>query len=266
MRAYAVRLREPSESDAQSSRAFAHRSDWFRASRSEHLYTKIKMESRSVRKVSIGTALARGRGGFSLIELLTALAITAIVASIFFQSIQSQMQLAAKVRGSAANALGRSVDYYRFQSVAGAMIAAWPGEAGAAFRGGPEGFSGVTRSPLRAGPARLLVAIFALQREPDGVALTYDDGAANWVIARFPVADASLRYLGADGEWRPAWPPEENPDPGPYGDARFFATPQLPLAVRIDAGDVSWIAPIESAPLTIARPEDVFGGEAEAPQ
>jgi hypothetical protein len=102
--------------------------------------------------------------------------------------------------------------------------------------------SGLTRKPLLALGALSPVTITIAPAGP-GSTLHYAEGAAKWTMATFDV-EARLRFLGADGAWYDAWPPAANPDPSPFGDAVYFDTPQLPQAVRLDAGDRVVIAPV----------------------
>ncbi|MDZ7628379.1 MAG: prepilin-type N-terminal cleavage/methylation domain-containing protein [Parvularculaceae bacterium] len=198
------------------------------------------------------------QGGFTLLELLIALAISSVVLTIFVQSLSQQARMNTRIRDAAARALSRSIEEARFRTIIDGLTPAWPEAKGEFFVGTAGALRGLTRTPLSA--SRALVPVFVtIEPVEPAFALRYKEGATDWTIARFS-AEARFTYLGADGVWYDAWPPEENPDPGSFGDAAFFETPQLPRAVRLETGDSDWIAPVGRTVTLPVRERDLLPG------
>ncbi len=204
-------------------------------------------------------AAAIGERGFSFIELIIALAITAVLMAAFLQTTQGLFAATSRASAVAQNALERSVRLGQFQSAVGGLVPAWPEEDEAVFSGDRTGFSGLTRSALHNDAPGLSAIAFELRRSGDGTDLHYVSGDVSWRLARFAAGPASFSYLGADQSWYDIWPPEENPPPGPLDDHEFYPTPQLPLAVRLQAADGVYYAAMQWPPRLPLRPEDALG-------
>ena len=192
-------------------------------------------------------------------ETLVALAITALVATALFQSRAFWFELSSKGARAAERSLAGIIDQRQFQQVVRGLIFAWPEQSDLAFIGGPNGFSGLSRRPLEAGVPRIALITLQIIETDAGSVLAYESDVESWTLQADLEDGASFSYLGADGVWRPSWPPAETPDPGDLGDGAYFSPPHTPLAVRIGfgPGKEAWIAAVGSAPNQPQRSRDV---------
>ena len=196
--------------------------------------------------------------GFSLIELMAALAIMSIVLLACFQSISTWARLSARVKAASDNAIGAVMDATQFQQIVGGLTPAWPENEAFIFKGDARGWSGLSASPLEAIEPSMVFLRVQIVEADDGAALRYRSDNEDWLLATFS-EEARFSYLGADGAWRSAWPPQAVPLPGPFDDAAFLTTPQTPLAIRLSTPSRSWIAAVRSTPRLPVREQDVTG-------
>ena len=221
------------------------------------------------------TASRYRNAGFSILEVLIALAITSLASLALFQSMTAWFAISAKTTGAAQRALGDVVHDRQFRAVVGGLMPSWPEQADEVFIGKPTFFSGLTTASLHRREQGLDVVSLELIRDPSDTsyALSYAAEDAGWPLRKFyGVESANFSYLGADGVWYNEWPPATNPEPGPFNDAQIYPTPPLPLAIRMQANGTSFgstagarntvvmIAPIESEPVLPLRPQDFLEG------
>ncbi len=199
--------------------------------------------------------------GFSLLELIASLAIVSLVSAALFQSMASWMRLSSRASGAAEASLAAIAGQQMFDRIVGGLIFAWPEETARRFVGAADGFSGITTTPLHGLHPQLASASIVVLRPNNATRgrIVYRSDEIEWTLREFDGA-AAFSYLGADGAWRESWPPETNPDPGSFGDAAYFDTPQLPAAIRLsfdDGGNSTvWIADIASDPRIPQRVQD----------
>lgn len=205
---------------------------------------------------------ADSQAGFSLLELIASLAIVSLVSAALFQSMAAWMRLSARAAAAADATLTSIAGQQMFDRAVGGLTFAWPEETEARFIGASDGFSGHSATPLQGLTPGLDVIQVAIQSSvsPARGRIVYSSGDAVWALQEFDET-AALSYLGADGAWRSNWPPATNPEPGPFADAPFFDTPQLPIAIRLTYGDAGatkvWIADISSHPRVPQRLKDL---------
>ena len=201
--------------------------------------------------------------GFSLLELIASIAIVSLVSAALFQTTGQWLALSNRAAAAAEASLSDIANQKMFDRLVAGVTFAWPEEPDNQFSGGPARFSGLTATTLHAPNPQLSAFSMSLVRNGQAMAVEYEADGVRWTIRDFgDGSTAAFSYLGADGAWRGTWPPQENPEPGPYDDARYFTTPQTPLAVRLSvvtaSGDVeTWIADIASTPFIPQRPQDL---------
>ena len=190
--------------------------------------------------------------GFTLIEMLVVLVITALVSGVLFQALERSYSLQRRFGVELfKNQQGQmAIDWYR-QSVQG-LIADTPGESGV-FKGEAHSLAGLTTTPLSedfgmSTPFRwsLVIAADGSQTE-----LVYRERDTDTVVLRWQGAQAKFVYLDDTLTAHDTWPP-------PLG---LFS--QLPRQIRVDASDNGEAVVIVATPMGPLDPaprlQDVFG-------
>lgn len=203
------------------------------------------------------------QAGFSLFELIVALALVSLISVVLFQSVVTQWTNVQRVSAAVDQVRQIALREAVLRDVVGHIVAGWPEQAGTVFRGTDHGFSGLTaRSTL---PGRH--GLFPLEvRVVDG-----DSGAQRLILRQeestIGIIDsldlARLSYRGLDNQWYERWPPEANPGNGFFDDGDYFPTPPLPEAVRIDftfrGEKMSWIFALSRSKNLPLRAQDLVG-------
>ncbi|MEO1014871.1 MAG: prepilin-type N-terminal cleavage/methylation domain-containing protein, partial [Pseudomonadota bacterium] len=95
----------------------------------------------------LASGFARSQRGLSLVEMLVALAITAIVMTVFIQSLSQQARLNDRIRTVAAETLADNVAEGQFHAVVSGLTPVWREDDAGRFVGDREQFEGLTRTP-----------------------------------------------------------------------------------------------------------------------
>ncbi len=203
--------------------------------------------------------------GFTLLELIAALAIVALVSAALFQSTGQWLRLSTQASDAANESLSGVANQTMFSEVVSGIVQAWPEEIDRRFIGEPAGFSGLTKTPLHGIAPNLSHASMSIVSNGSAAGVIYRSGDIEWILKTLDNASAGFSYLGADGVWRSAWPPSETPEPGPFNDAQFYDTPNAPLAIRLTidgpGGSETWIADIAGNPQLPMRVQDLLARE-----
>ena len=201
------------------------------------------------------------QAGFSLLELIVSMAIVSLISTALFQSMVSWTRLASRASDAADQSLSNIAGQEMFDRAVSGFVFAWPEDEEGTFSGSPTSFSGLSHKPLETITPQLALIQFSIDQTSAGGRLTYKHGPVKWALTTFTGNNASFAYLGADGVWRPSWPPAENPEAGPFDDAQYFATPQFPAAIKVTFptnGNIeTWIADISNNLLIPNRPQDL---------
>lgn len=184
----------------------------------------------------------RGQRGFTLVETLVALAITAAVAGLLLSVATQAGGARARlgVRSAMAERAELGASWYR-NSVEGLIQTtaadSWP-------QGTPSRFRGLTLTPLDGEIGATAAMDWSIQPDGAGEALIWRGAVGeNWVIHRWRGAGARFAYLGPDLQWYDSWGATGDP-----GDPALNAgkNPPFPSAVRLwfgEAGDGRvWVA------------------------
>ncbi|MEM7491941.1 MAG: prepilin-type N-terminal cleavage/methylation domain-containing protein [Pseudomonadota bacterium] len=201
------------------------------------------------------------QSGFSLIEILVALAILSVTSVIIFQSLSAQLRLVNRVGDINAERFEDLKARDAFRSIIGGLTPGWPEEERGPFRGGANALSGITSGPLH--PSDLGLQYFDLRIDPDRFQLVYFGNDTEIPMATFsgPVA---FQYLGANGVWYESWPAPEKIVIGAFDDTNFYKPPPLPKAVRIRAVDTTmldWIGQVDWNATYLFREQDLELGQ-----
>ena len=173
--------------------------------------------------------------GFSLLEMIIALAILSLVSLASYQSLAQLTGLSARAGAATERTVETVLTRAVFTDLVAGIVPGWRGESQAGFIGGPTGFT--AQSGRVPGQSEGLTA-FALRTTDAGLILATTD-----TTTRLSASPATLAYLGTDGLWRDSWPPDT---PIPFGPATLIAdtpaardhllgaAPLMPAAIRVD--------------------------------
>lgn len=211
------------------------------------------------------------QSGLSLVELLVALAITALISAVFLQAMQGLTRSATRSASAADRAVATGLSQSQFSRVVAGITPQWPDRDDGRFVGDRSGFSALTRAPLDEEQSAFKQITMALVPKDAGTTLIYRSKDVAWTVTDFRDGSVRFDYLAADGTWYDVWPPSAPPNLTTFEeDARFLQVPSLPSAIRVRAqtgrqskawGSSGWIAAVGSSPYLQPREEDVFGAE-----
>jgi prepilin-type N-terminal cleavage/methylation domain-containing protein len=185
----------------------------------------LKRKSESVRKL-------QHSAGFSLIEMIVTLALLSLISLILFQSAITQWSNMQRISLAFERAQNLPLREEIFRDVAGQLLPGWPEQQIGIFRGGPEGFSGITLRPFSALDHQLAPLDVRISNQGAGQSLIMGGEDANDILAS-EISNARFDYKAMDGSWHDRWPPETKPGNGFFTDQVYFETPQLPEVIRL---------------------------------
>jgi len=175
---------------------------------------------------------ADAQSGFSLVEVMVGLAITAAISVLIFSSLLSQVRQADIVRSSTQSAFVDIAAQRLTETVISQTLPSWADETEGRFGGDGDVISGTSAFSLFGGPARL--ESYTLSLVPEGSELTLklvtEEGA--WDVATLE-AGSRFQYLGGGGAWHDTWPVAEGPGRTVAELERYFANQGLPRMIGI---------------------------------
>lgn len=184
--------------------------------------------------------------GFTLVEVMVALAVTTALVSILMGSLFHIFRVQESLRAEVQDRELRLRAHAWFRMFFAGCVPFASGEEG--------GFVGQDRRALcettnRIVPRRMPVpgvASLALEESENAVSLIYQGRASEsdkkMVLMRWPASGAKFVYLDAQGQEREGWPSPETPEQ------------LLPTAVKMivhsppPAADIVWFAPFQADP------------------
>lgn len=169
----------------------------------------------------------RRAAGFTLLEVLAALALSGLIAAIAFSSLYGVQRLRQwSVQSLQAPTAGiMNLEWFR-RSAAAVMTLPSAG-AGGGFQGDGTGFAAVSLAPLfgDVGAPTATAWRLAVGAAPPRVGLQYRQADGPWrTVAEWPYPAAAFSYADDAGAWRGDWPP---------GGGVF---PAVPAYIRLDVG------------------------------
>ena len=186
--------------------------------------------------------------GYTLIEVLIMLAVTAILAATVLETVRASASNGFRIEQAARNA---SQDYITLAGVRRAVDATRPDyfDAPNTFNGNGAEFSALTSQPIIAVRPGVHPYTLRIENTSEGAALVYEERSSALQVAFWPRAEGRFVYFGessADrtgfirrmGEpvprnWSPIWPPSSDVSQTASSNTNsYFAT--QPLAVRTE--------------------------------
>ena len=177
------------------------------------------------------------QGGFTLLEMLVVMVLTALVVGIAFEGLSRVADLRVRLARHLDGALDETIVASWFRASVSALQPDLE-NAPDAFKGSAIEMSGLTLRPVDQPPGAATAFAWRLAQEPaSGITrLSYRGVDGAWrEIAAWPGAGARFLYAGPDGEWRSEWPPPLSGG-APLGQIVQRQRPQLPRFVSLDGG------------------------------
>ncbi|WOR15372.1 prepilin-type N-terminal cleavage/methylation domain-containing protein [Hyphomonas sp. FCG-A18] len=202
----------------------------------------------------------RPSAGFSILEMLVALAILSLTSLILFQTVLSQAALTSRIENASLRSGQELIRRSSFKTVVSGLVPTWPEEeADIEFAASPELLRGMSTSNLTGGVSGLHRVTFRLEGNPSRLIYSGPEGEIE--LQTFSEL-ATFSYLGLDNNWYGTWPPDTAPDFGPFDDSGHpqYEIPPLPVAVRIrtvTGQDIDWLARLDWQAPRLARSQEL---------
>lgn len=202
--------------------------------------------------------------GFSLLEVLIALSITALVSALIFSSLATQMTQADLVRRSTFQAFEGLTGRRLAGLVVSRTLPAWSEEVQSRFSGSPEAMSGLTAADLFGPWEGIRNYELRLMPEGEGRRLYVALNGATWPTLTFPPG-ARFRYLGPSGRWHTHWPPPGREPEGLAELETYLMDTGLPVLVAVwDEGNDRFVGleiRFDNSAALPARVRDLVGDD-----
>lgn len=155
---------------------------------------------------------AHVQSGFTLLETLVALVITALASVLIMQGVSHALSLRERVIELTQYQREDGLRRGWFQDTVSSLVADLERIESNRFIGGPGGFAGLTLSPLQ-GKAGVPTSVrWFLEREDDIVYLHYQEpGVGPQRVWAWRTEEAGFRYYSPDQGWSLEWPPAGQP-------------------------------------------------------
>jgi len=198
---------------------------------------------RGRRPIAIASAPARtAERGFTLMEMLVVMLLTAMITGVLLQGLQQVMQLQQRFGAELYNTQqGAMLKHWFRRSINGVLADYVDGSH--PFRGEETRMSGLTLASLTAEEGLLLPFVWRLRFDPQQALtqLTYGEDATQVILA-WPGKSGRFRYFDDKGEGHETWPP-------PLGK-----WPQLPSAIKLEYESAGERQSIIAVPQTLGDP------------
>lgn len=169
--------------------------------------------------------------GFTLLEVLVALAIFSITTVALFQSLSMYFSISERVTSNAETAIDNIITRRIITDIADSIVPVWDSSA-ASVTGNETGFTGRSAYVLNENMARLSEFEILVENKGSKPFLVYRSGELEWPINVSVGENVEFQYLTNDGEWVPQWPQKNYLVLGRTAN-------ELPHAIRILNGEVS---------------------------
>jgi len=192
--------------------------------------------------------------GFTLIEMLVVLVLTALVVGVAFEGLSRVADLRLRLGRHLDGALDEAIVGSWFRGSVAGMQPDF-NQAPDAFRGSATEMSGLTLKPIDLPAGAATPFAWRLLPETGGTTRLFYRGAdGGWrEVAAWSGAGARFLYAGPDGDWRSEWPPPFAGGTAPLGQVVSRDRPQLPRFVRLESGNTE-NRPIAASVLGTTQP------------
>ena len=192
----------------------------------------------STRNISRPHRLA-GQAGLTLVELLVALAVSAIALLALFQSVAGWLTVTETSNRAVLRATSQAVFIEQFDALVGGIAPGWPEENDGVFRGDANGFQALTKNALHTDNLGLWPVSLRITANGTNAYIAYGAPDTSWALQALDTSNARFFYLGPDGVWYNRWPLQEASTRAATADqfssSRDFFEKHLPRAIKLEA-------------------------------
>lgn len=201
--------------------------------------------------------------GYSLMEVLVMLAITAVVSTLVLQTIRSAAANGVRIERHSRTTIHDRLDVTALRRAMSGALIDYAG-SGEVFRGTSDTATGLTARPMSPGARNIAAFRLVIETDASASRLVYEEAGRRYRILDARDAELRLSYWwdnGQSGRWIAQWPPQEGFVGPDYPSVPFYAP--VPQLIRIAAtGGDSPFELVLGLPQTMppqARPDDLFG-------
>lgn len=185
-----------------------------------------------------------GSEGFSLLEVLVALAIMSVASLGLFQSLSSMLEVSSKsVRYTESTLNNAIIDRSLSQLVRG-LVTEWPDGPDNPFIGRETEFEGLSTRAIEEDNFGIMAFTLQLrENQQAGRDLVYSSANQEIYLAR-DLPDAShFLYRNIDGSWSDVWPMPPSRDTSALEELLPFETKAMPVAIALKSSEIAteWI-------------------------
>jgi len=160
--------------------------------------------------------------GFTLLEMLVVLVITALISTLLLQGLSYVLYLRAQFLRQLDNLQENELRQHWFRSSTAAILTDYL-EGAHIFQGQPRKFSGLTLAALDNRFGIPTALSWRIHYQHGSTQLRYHNHQQqDWLISQWPGDYGSFRYQDTKGQWHTQWPPQLGSE-----------YPQLPQAILL---------------------------------
>lgn len=174
--------------------------------------------------------------GYSLMEVLVMLAITAVVSALVLQTVRAAAATGIRIERHSRTTIHDRIDIVALRRAMAATLIDYA-ETGRGFEGTPDEATGLTTRPMASAENATTRFRLSVDTGTSGSTLFYEEDDARFELVENPAGRLSLSYWNDNGDetgWVPRWPPENGFEQIQSG-APYYAP--LPSLVRISSPD-----------------------------
>jgi len=174
--------------------------------------------------------------GFSLLEMLIALAIMSLTSLVLSQSIGTMLSVSERAVSASERTLEVVIERHTMSKLIDGLVPQWGELTEGSFSGRPQAFSALSANSISSSNVENAEFTLSLQRlDGRGKILVFETKVTNWIVESDLPDTAYFEYLGPENTWHKNWPiairlnlNEDNP----FSNLQLLSLPQ---AIRLNS-------------------------------
>lgn len=174
--------------------------------------------------------------GFSLLEMLIALAIMSLTSLALFQSISTMLSVSDRAVSVTERTLEGAIAQRTVSRLIDGLVPQWSDLPEDSFSGGAHAFSAFSAGAIHLTTNENAEFTLSLLNDGEGEkSLVYKTKTENWILETgFPIT-AHFEYLGPENIWHEAWPIVKKPSLNEDEFLSNLRVIKLPQAIRLNS-------------------------------